>query len=102
MDVVGKARENPDRGAVFVHDHLGADRAGCMVAVYRVLADKYPFDRAHSEMLQNGFHDGYSKLRLAIQKLDPNATTSSPGSAPKPAAHVRRKASSGKTSRKTQ
>lgn len=76
MDLIGGARENPDRGAVFVHDHLGADRVGCMVAMYRVLADKYPFNRAYGEMLQCGFHDNYSQMKQAVAKLDPNAKAS--------------------------
>jgi len=79
MDVVDGAKKNPNQGPVFVHDHLGADRVGCIVGIYRELADKYPFNRAYNEMLQYGFHDSYTNLKQAVQKLDPIATASATG-----------------------
>lgn len=72
MAVVDRAAERPDRGSVFVHCHLGADRTGCMVALYRELHDNYSFAKAHQEMLAYGFHEKYSKLKAAVSQ---NAAT---------------------------
>ncbi len=69
MNVVDAARENPADGAVFVHDQLGADRVGCMVGIYRELADKFSYTQAYHEMLQYGFHDNYTNLKQKVQSL---------------------------------
>ena len=69
MNVVDTARENPSDGSVFVHDQLGADRVGCMVGIYRELADKFSYNQAYHEMLQYGFHDNYTNLKQKVQSL---------------------------------
>lgn len=91
MDAVGRARETPDGGAVFVHDHLGCDRTGAMVAIYRQLADKYPLERAYNEMLQHGFHNNYVALRKAVQKVNQNAAATGSGKAGSPPGVVPRR-----------
>jgi len=83
MDVVDAARENPDEGAVFVHDQYGSDRVGCMVGIYRELADKFSYNQAYNEMLQYGFHDNYANLKEKVQSLASNTLGSVPkGTAP--------------------
>jgi protein tyrosine phosphatase (PTP) superfamily phosphohydrolase (DUF442 family) len=72
MDVVDSARENPSQGSVFVHDQYGADRVGCMVGIYRELADKFSYGQAYSEMLQYGFHDNFTNLKEKVQSLASN------------------------------
>lgn len=83
MDVVDAARENPNQGAVFVHDQYGSDRVGCMVGIYRELADKFSYNQAYNEMLQYGFHDSYTNLKQKVQSLassdlNPKTSTQAP------------------------
>lgn len=73
MNVADAARENPSNGAVFVHDQYGADRVGCMVGIYRELADKFSYNQAYNEMLQYGFHDNYASLKQKVQSLASNS-----------------------------
>ena len=74
MQVVETARTRPDKGSVFVHCHMGGDRTGAMIALYREIQDKYPFEKAHDEMLNYGFHDDYSKLKRSVQNSTELAT----------------------------
>lgn len=67
MQIADAASTRPDRGAVFVHCHLGADRTGAMIGAFRELKDKYTFDKAHDEMLSCGFHDDCTVLKSAVQ-----------------------------------
>jgi len=67
VDVVESAHRMPDKGVVFVHCHLGSDRTGCMVALYRQLMEQYPFQRAYDEMLSFGFDPSFTTLKKAVE-----------------------------------
>lgn len=79
MQIAETARTRPDKGAVFAHCHLGGDRTGAMIAIYRQRQDKYSFAQAHEEMLNYGFHDSYTKLKTAVQNAKTTSEQPQPG-----------------------
>jgi protein tyrosine/serine phosphatase len=52
---------------VFVHCQHGADRAGCMIGIYRVVVEGWTFQRAWQEMRHYGFNPRWSKLTAAVR-----------------------------------
>ncbi len=51
---------DPARTPAFVHCNYGADRTGAMSAIYRVVVQGWPKDKAIHEMTQGGF--GYHEI----------------------------------------
>jgi protein tyrosine/serine phosphatase len=51
---------------VFVHCEHGADRSGCMLAIYRIEDDHWTFARAWKEMRRYGFNPHWKKLAWAV------------------------------------
>jgi len=46
----------PENQPVFVHCHLGADRTGMVIAIYRITRDGWTSERAKAEANQYGMH----------------------------------------------
>ena len=63
LAVLARAPEEP----VFVHCQHGADRAGCMIGIYRVTVFDWTFSQAWKEMRQYGFDPRWSKLTEAVR-----------------------------------
>ncbi len=63
---------DPDRTPVFIHCKHGADRAGTMCAVYRIVVQNWTKDQAIAEMTKGGFHfhSTWQNLPRYIRKLD--------------------------------
>lgn len=59
LTTLGDPRKHP----VYVHCQYGADRTGCMIGLYRVTVQDWPFEKAWAEMRRYGF-----KKFLAEQK----------------------------------
>ena len=61
-----------DIGPVFVHCEFGSDRAGAVIAAYRVVVERWSRDEAIAEMTRGGFgfHWIYSNLVGLIRALD--------------------------------
>lgn len=61
-----------DRAPFFVHCHHGADRAGMLSAVYRILVQGWTKDEAIAEMTQGGFgfHPMWQNLVVYLRDLD--------------------------------
>lgn len=54
--------EDPANYPVYVHCKLGEDRTGLIVALYRVLDQKWQPADAYAEWVQDGFHTRLTKL----------------------------------------
>ena len=63
LAVFARAPQEP----VFVHCQHGADRAGCMVGIYRVSVEGWTFQRAWTEMRRCGFDPCWSNLTNAVR-----------------------------------
>ena len=50
-----KIVSDPNMGPVFVHCHHGSDRTGMMCAMYRIVIEDWPKERAIEEMTKGGF-----------------------------------------------
>jgi protein tyrosine/serine phosphatase len=63
---------DPRRTPVLVHCHRGSDRAGMMVAVYRIAVQGWSKEAAIREMTEGGFgfNDYWSNLSRWVQELD--------------------------------
>jgi protein tyrosine/serine phosphatase len=63
---------DPDRAPVFVHCKYGADRAGAMCAVYRIVIEGWTKDQALAEMTKGGFsfHGIWKNLVKYVDNLD--------------------------------
>lgn len=53
--------------SVFVHCQHGADRAGCMIGIYRVSVDGWTFPQTWAEMRHYGFDPRWTKLTNAVK-----------------------------------
>lgn len=58
--------KNPENQPVFVHCHRGQDRAGTMVAMYRIREQGWTASRAYNEMLAFGFHPFFLRLTSSV------------------------------------
>lgn len=58
--------KNPENQPVFVHCHQGQDRAGTMVAMYRIKEQGWTAGRAYDEMLAFGFHPFFLNLTSSV------------------------------------
>jgi len=63
---------DPTRTPVLVHCHRGSERAGTMVAVYRIVVQGWSKEEAIREMTEGGFgfNDYWSNLPRWVQELD--------------------------------
>ncbi len=52
---------------VFVHCQYGADRTGCMIGIYRVSVQGWPFAKAYAEMLHYGFKPHLKSMADAVR-----------------------------------
>ena len=66
---------DPRRTPVLVHCHRGSERAGTMVAIYRIAVQGWTKEEAIREMTEGGFgfNDYWSNLPLWVQELDINS-----------------------------
>jgi protein tyrosine phosphatase (PTP) superfamily phosphohydrolase (DUF442 family) len=51
---------------VFVHCEVGADRTGCLIAIYREAVDDWSAKKAYDEMVSKGFEKKYAWLSDAV------------------------------------
>ena len=61
---------DPAHRPVFVHCLHGADRTGTMVALYRMVVQGWPKERAIEELPRFGFHEVWKNLRDYLDKFD--------------------------------
>jgi protein tyrosine phosphatase (PTP) superfamily phosphohydrolase (DUF442 family) len=63
---------DPERQPVFLHCLHGADRAGMLSAVYRVVVQGWPKEEALREMREGGFgfHEQFQGLLRYVRELD--------------------------------
>ena len=66
---------DPRHAPVLVHCHRGSERAGTMVAVYRIVVQGWTKEEAIREMTEGGFgfNDYWSNLPRWVQELDVNS-----------------------------
>jgi len=85
-DVVAflKVVTDPANQPVFVHCKWGADRAGMMAAVYRVVVQGWARDQALDEMRDMGFSDGWHGIEEYVEHLDAAALRHKMKDAPAP------------------
>jgi len=65
-----KIVENPDNWPVFVHCELGRDRAGYMVAAYRIIVQDWTADDAIHEMFDFHFNTIFFENPIFLRALD--------------------------------
>jgi protein tyrosine/serine phosphatase len=68
LDEVAKAKDDKDRGAVFVHCQHGSDRTGCLVGVWRVAKEGWSYDDAYKEMRKNYFSPKFTNLSETVRR----------------------------------
>ncbi len=67
-----KMVKDPARTPILVHCAQGKHRTGFFVAVYRMVIDKWPLDRALKEMESHGFDlNSHTKLIEGLKAIDP-------------------------------
>ncbi len=59
---------DPDNEPVYVHCRFGADRTGMMMAIYRVVVQKWSFDRAYTEMKAHQFKPIFIHMKEAVKR----------------------------------
>ena len=66
-----KVMADPANHPVFVHCKWGTDRGGMMAAVYRIVVQGWPKDRAIAEMRAMGYEeDKWPQMRDYLERLD--------------------------------
>ena len=68
-----KTISDPVNLPVYIHCHQGADRTGVLVAIYRIIVDKWSFDKTYSEMRSHHFKPwlfGMKKSVAAVSQKD--------------------------------
>jgi protein tyrosine/serine phosphatase len=66
-----KVMADPANHPVFVHCAQGADRTGCMVAVYRMVDQGWTREQAMAELANFGFHPVWTQIVAFLQQFDP-------------------------------
>lgn len=61
---------DPTNQPVFVHCEHGSDRTGTMIAVYRMVVQKWDRDQAIKEMQNFGFHFWWHNLVIYLKQVD--------------------------------
>lgn len=71
-DVVAflKVAAEPNNRPVFVHCREGVDRTGMMVAIYRVVVQDWPREKAIAEMESMGSHKTWDKIEQYVRDFD--------------------------------
>jgi protein tyrosine phosphatase (PTP) superfamily phosphohydrolase (DUF442 family) len=80
-----KVATDPARQPVFVHCKHGADRTGTMVAMYRIVEQGWPRERAMAELDRFGFHEIWAHLRDFLAGVDVAVIRQKVRAAPPPA-----------------
>jgi len=62
---------DPANQPVFVHCREGEDRTGMMVAVYRMVVQDWPKDKAMAEMKRMGFNEIWEPIEDYLEDFDP-------------------------------
>lgn len=65
-----KVMADPANHPVFVHCKWGTDRSGLMAAVYRMVVEGWPRERAIAEMRAMGYEDKWPQMRDYLERLD--------------------------------
>lgn len=60
----------PENQPVFVHCRMGEDRAGMMVAAYRMVVQGWTRERALADMKQMGFNEINEPIEDFVERLD--------------------------------
>ncbi len=66
-----KILEDPANHPVFVHCQEGADRTGCVVAVYRIVEQGWTLEQAVEEMHDFGFHPVWFVIEDYLDGFNP-------------------------------
>jgi tyrosine-protein phosphatase SIW14 len=61
---------NPKNQPIFVHCREGVDRTGMMIALYRMVVQDWPRDKAIKEMKRKGFNDWNVPIERFLQNVD--------------------------------
>ena len=64
--------QDPDRTPILIHCAEGKHRTGFFVAIYRLVVDKWPIDKALTEMQSFGFGDTHPEIIEVLNKIDPD------------------------------
>lgn len=64
--------QDPDRGPVFVHCRRGDDRAGMVVACYRIVHDHWTNEQALAEAREHGISRFEVLMRRYVEHFDPS------------------------------
>jgi protein tyrosine/serine phosphatase len=75
---------DPDCQPVFVHCKAGSDRTGVVVAVYRVMEQRWPPEQAALELPRFGFHEVFLPLQHYLKQLDRGKLNSLAATQPPP------------------
>lgn len=67
VDILLATLTKAPKEPVYVHCQHGADRTGCMIGIYRVQVQQWPFARAWTEMRHYGFKPYYKQLAEAVR-----------------------------------
>jgi len=59
---------DPSKHPVYVHCQYGADRTGCMIGLYRVTVQDWPFEKAWAEMRRYGFKKFLAEQKAIVRK----------------------------------
>ena len=65
-----KVASDPADQPVFVHCRNGVDRTGMMVAVYRMVVQDWPKQKAIAEMKKMGFNEIHERIEDYVEKAD--------------------------------
>jgi protein tyrosine phosphatase (PTP) superfamily phosphohydrolase (DUF442 family) len=68
LDTVKDAQAHPEKGAVLVHCAHGSDRTGCMIGIWRVTQEGWPYDKAYAEMRKYWFTPAFVRLAHAVRE----------------------------------
>ena len=67
-DQVGRLLSSLGARVSYIHCHSGVDRTGFMVAVYRMVAQGWSFEKAHAEWVAQGRHWWFWWWKFELKK----------------------------------
>ncbi len=79
-----KVITDPKYKPYFVHCQQGADRAGTMIAIYRMYVQEWLRQKALGELSVYGFHEYFPNLRRYLKKVDLGILREKVAAAPDP------------------
>jgi protein tyrosine/serine phosphatase len=68
INTIESARDDKNKGPVFVHCAHGSDRTGCMIGIWRVVEDGWTYENAYKEMRKYWFTPKFTKLSGTVRK----------------------------------